>query len=333
MNTPPIPVVFESLFKPKPWGGRQLADLFGKPLPPDEPIGESWEIVSLPGNESRVRGGPLAGRSLSELLDAWDNALCPPDARADGRFPLLIKFLDARENLSVQVHPKPPEDDPTRWRPGIKHEAWYVLAADPGAELFIGLRPGVTHADLVEAANTPRSAELLRRWPVQVGDCYYLPSGVIHALGAGIVVAEVQTPSDVTYRLYDWDRRGTDGQPRELHLDQALANVRMDVPDSAIVQPLRRGDRAYATADRITTCERFQIERVRFGAGEHLELSRPAMVIWIVLAGAGTLRREGVETAFSMGDTILIPGAGATRVEIGAAAEVLEVSLPGAHDS
>ena len=188
MSSKPIPVVFEPLFKPKPWGGRMLETLFGKPLPPGEPIGESWEIVSLPANESRVRGGPLAGRQISDLAGMWGSALYGAGGVGREGFPLLIKFLDARENLSVQVHPKP--IDLTRVEPGVKHEAWFVVHADPGAEMFIGLKPGVTPDDLAESANTPRTAELLRRWPVTAGQCYYLPSGVIHALGAGIVVAE-----------------------------------------------------------------------------------------------------------------------------------------------
>ena len=167
MITPPIPVTFEPIFKPKPWGGRKLADVLSKPLPPDERIGESWELVSLPENESRVREGPLAGTPIGDLVKAWGTDLYGGASLADGRFPLLIKFLDAREPLSVQVHPKPAKDDRGGWRPGIKHEAWYIIAAEPGSELFIGLKPGVTHADVVKAADTPAMADLLQRWGVE----------------------------------------------------------------------------------------------------------------------------------------------------------------------
>lgn len=327
MSNIPVPVVFEPLLKPKPWGGRMLETLFDKPLPPGESIGESWEMVSLPGNESRVRGGPLAGRQLSELASMWGSALYGADGIGEDGFPLLIKFLDARENLSVQVHPKPTESDQTRLEPGVKHEAWFVVHADPGAEMFIGLKPGVTLDDLARSANTPRTAELLRRWPVTAGQCFYLPSGVIHALGAGIVVAEIQTPSDVTYRLYDWDRVGTDGQPRELHIEQALRNVRTDIPDEAIVQATGSGPGTRAAPLRMARCERFLIDRIDLGAD--VELPDGGMAIWIVLAGAGRLVGGSSETQFSRGDVILVPAErGSVRAVTHRACDLLEVTLP-----
>lgn len=306
MNTPPIPVIFEPLLKPKPWGGRKLATLFDKPLPPEEPIGESWELVSLPGKESRVKDGPLAGRTLSSLVEAWGTGLYGTAELVDGRFPLLIKFLDAREHLSVQVHPKPADDAP-HWQPGVKHEAWYVLHAEPGAEMFIGLKAGVSRDDLARAANTPRTAELLRHRPVTPGQCFYLPSGIVHALGAGIVVAEVQTPSDVTYRLYDWDRVGRDGKPRELHIEQALDNVLLDIPDDLVEQPRRRMDAALPTATRTASCERFVIDELRLPPGFEQVLTDPEMAVWIILAGRGELSREGYRCRFKAGDVVLIP--------------------------
>ena len=327
MSSKPIPVVFEPLFKPKPWGGRMLETLFGKPLPPGESIGESWEIVSLPGNESHVRGGPLAGCQISGLAGMWGPALYGAEGAERAGFPLLIKFLDARENLSVQVHPKP--TDRTRVEPGVKHEAWFVVHADPGAEMFVGLKPGVTLNDLAESANTPRTAELLRRWPVTAGHCYYLPSGVIHALGAGIVVAEIQTPSEVTYRLYDWDRLGSDGKPRELHIEQALRNVRTDVPDEEILQAAASAPGAGASSVRLARCERFHIDRVRLRENVDAELPGGRMAIWIVLAGAGRLIDGDSQTAFSPGDTVLIPAERhALRAAVEQDCDLLEVTLP-----
>lgn len=336
---PPMPVVFEPLFKEKPWGGRELLRLFQKPLPAGRSIGESWELVSLPGSESRVARGPHAGRTLSELVTQWGINLLGGRAAADGapaiggvelidgQFPLLIKFLDARENLSVQVHPKPRRDG--SFQPGVKHEAWYIIDAAPAAEIFVGLRPGVTAADVARVANTPEIVNLLRRRPVKPGQCYYLPSGVVHALGAGIVVAEVQTPSDVTYRLYDWQRLDEQGRPRELHIEQALANLAPDVPEELIVQPRSHVGGAFATVTKLVACERFLIDHVRLSAGLSQSTPLGEMAVWIVLRGEGLLRRGDFECPFRNGDTVLLPADDAeTRVETFSDLSLLEVKIP-----
>ena len=330
--TPPIqPFVCEPIFKEKPWGGRVLAERFGKSLPAgDVPIGESWELVSLPGNESRVARGPLARRSLSELQQEWDAGLLGGVPPVDGRFPLLIKFLDARQHLSVQVHPKPAADDPEGWAPGIKHEAWCILAAEPGAELFIGLRPGVTPADLQAAANTPAFADLLQRWPASPGDCYYLPSGTVHALGAGIVVAEVQTPSDTTYRFYDWDRVGLDGRPRPLHIEAALANTRFDVPNDEIRQaPTPVGD-SFVGARRVVACRRFTIDAVDLAASDRVAGPPLAELrIWILLSGSLKLNGPIAPLTAAAGDVVVVPaGSRDTWVRTDKLAKFLEVRVP-----
>ena len=329
MKIPPIPVIFNPLFKPKPWGGRMLTTLFDKSLPSDELIGESWELVSLPDNESQVKDGPLAGQTISELVQNWGPGLFGEAEPAEEHFPLLIKFLDAREDLSVQVHPKPPVDDPGGWCPGLKHEAWYVLAADPGAQIYIGLKPGVTIEELARVANSPGTANLLRSWPARPSDCFYLPSGTIHALGAGLVVAEIQTPSDVTYRLYDWDRPGRDGRPRELHVDQALRNIRSDITDTQIIQPRQAMPHAFVTATRITSCERFLIDWLRLPAGLNQPVSLRRMVIWIVLQGRGTFHQNSPLCSFRAGDVILLPAAcDEICIETTDECELLEVGIP-----
>ena len=330
MNVPPIPVVFEPIFKPKPWGGRRLAELFGKPLPGSGPIGESWEVAGLEGAESRVRSGPLAGRGVGDLIEMWGRDFHGNADLVDGRFPLLIKFLDARENLSVQVHPKPESDRPT---PGVKHEAWYVVQADAGAEMFIGFKPGVDPDRARAAANSAEMASLLQRRPVAAGQCFYLPSGTPHALGAGIVVAEVQTPSDVTYRLYDWERVGLDGEPRELHIENGLQNARYDVPEELIVQPRSHMGGPLATVTRLVACERFLIDKVRLSEGVCQGIPHAEMVIWIVLRGRGALIRDSFRCEFLPGDVVVIPAdAARTHVETGDDSEFLEVKIPIASD-
>ncbi len=330
MTQLPAPFVCDPIFKDKPWGGRRLAERFGKSLPPDVPIGESWELVSLPDNESRVRRGPLAGQTLRSLVDQWGTDLLGHASPVGGRFPLLIKFLDARQHLSVQVHPKPLPGDQANATPGLKHEAWYVLDAEPDAALFIGLKPGVTAADVTQAANTPAFADLLRRWPVKPGDCYYLPSGTVHALGAGIMVAEVQTPSDVTYRFYDWDRMGLDGKPRSLHIEEALANTRYGVPDAEIAQPQCAATTDFCNAIRRTSCERFTIDRVKFDPGADMACPGGGELrIWIALQGELELSQAGVTERVAPGDVAVLPASCAdTWVRVEKSVEFLEIRIP-----
>jgi mannose-6-phosphate isomerase len=330
MDALPQPVIFEPILKPKPWGGRRLATLFDKPLPADQPIGESWEIASLPDNESHVASGPLSNRAIGALVDAWGERLLGGAALAHGRFPLLIKLLDSNERVSVQVHPKPAENDPVGLAPGIKHEAWYIIHAEPDARVYIGLKPGVRPDDVAGAANSPAIAEMLRARPARPGDCFYLPSGTLHALGAGITMAEVQTPSDVTYRLYDWGRVGLDGKPRELHIEQTLANIAYDVPESQIAQPARpvRPVCPGATATRVAACPRFVIDRVRCEGCRDHPLGRGEMAVWIILSGRGVLSRVSTECFFDAGQTVLIPADDAEiRLTCGGC-EWLDVRIP-----
>ncbi|GMU84124.1 MAG: hypothetical protein AMXMBFR47_39940 [Planctomycetota bacterium] len=329
---PPQPLVFEPILKARPWGGDRLASLLGKhaadAADARAPVGESWELVSLPGEESRVARGPFAGTTLADIVAAWGPRLTGAAALADGRFPLLIKFLDARENLSIQVHPKPAPTRPAG-APAIKHEAWFVIAAEPGSKLYIGEKPGVTLADFRTAAGTAAMVPLLRAWPAKPGQCYYLPSGTPHALGAGVLVAEVQTPSDTTYRLYDWDRPGLDGRPRELHVAAALENLLLGVPESEILQPRRHVGSALTTVTHICRCERFIIDRLRILEGTRQRMPHLEMAIWIVLAGRGILRRKTADCPFQTGDVVLIPADSADiEFEATADCDVLEVLIP-----
>jgi len=351
MSIPPLPVVFEPLLKPKPWGGQRLATLLNKRLPAGERIGESWVLVSLPGNESRVRDGPLAGRTLSELMQLWGRDLLGDANLIEGRFPLLLKFLDACENLSVQVHPKP---DGRGGPPGVKHEAWYVVHAEPGAKLFIGLKPGVGPADVARVANTPALVDILRVWEGRPGQCYYLPSGTLHALGAGLVVAEIQTPSDVTYRAYDWNRVDAAGRARELHVGQALQNIRYDVTEEMIAPPPTQLEASSIPATRLARCDRFVLDLLSLSAGISYPLSanqnaqrQPApapspdepahgfMRVWIILAGALRFAREDQQLSytdtFAKGDVTLIPANSAgLRADPAVDCRCLQVTIPAA---
>ncbi len=213
------PLVFEPIFMERVWGGRRLEEFYGKKLPPDLPIGESWEIVDRPEAQSVVRNGSLGGRTLHELWSKHRGAIFGdvPDAP---RFPLLVKLLDAREKLSVQVHP--PDEFVRAFGGEAKTEFWYIADAEPNAELYVGLRRGSTRHDFEQALHTSDVAQHIHRIQVRTGDALFLPSGRVHAIGAGNLIVEIQQNSDTTYRVFDWNRLGTDGKPRALHVEESL---------------------------------------------------------------------------------------------------------------
>ena len=308
----PCPLIFEPIFKPKIWGGRRLEALLSKSLPEGALIGESWEIADLEDDASRVVRGPAKGKTLADLLRDWGADLMGRVELFEGRFPLLIKFLDASQSLSVQVHP----DEAMAKRLGgnvrVKHEAWYIVDATKDGCIYRGVRDGVDKAALSDAIAGGTVASLLNRIPVRKGHCYYLPSGTLHALGAGVVVAEVQTTSDITYRVYDWDRVDpATGTPRELHIERALECVSFD--DAAIVVGEQRSHVAsvWTAVTRLVTCASFIIERVRMVEGVEQEFCYQEPVVWIVLEGRGQIPHAGMDepTTFERGDTVLLPAA------------------------
>ena len=205
------------------WGGRRLAELYDKELPTDVSIGETFELSAYEGRESRAAVGPLFGCSLQDLVEEYRADLVGAEvwSRYGGRFPLLIKLLDAQQNLSIQVHP----DDAYSQLKGLqdagKMEAWYVLHSD-GGRVAYGLEDGVGREDFSAAVTNNRVAEVIRFYTVERGDLVFSPPGTVHALCAGVVIYEVQQSSDLTFRIYDYDRPGLDGKPRELHIEQAL---------------------------------------------------------------------------------------------------------------
>ena len=241
-NSPLYPLLFEPRFKERVWGGRSLHSLYAKSLPPSVPIGESWEIADRPGDESVIVNGPLAGRTLRWVMQEHRNDLLGDASPAPGdRFPLLCKILDARQRLSLQVHP--PDHAADLGEP--KTEMWYIAAADPDAELFVGLRPGVTRAAFEQAIASGTVADCFHRVAVKAGDTMFLPSGRVHAIGAGLVIFEIQQNSDTTFRVHDWDRLGLDGKPRDLHVPQSLASIDFQDFEPSLVETPAIGDGAF----------------------------------------------------------------------------------------
>ncbi len=218
------PFIFQPIFKARIWGGRELERLYGKKIPAGQPIGEAWEISDRPGDASVVANGPLAGKSLRWLMENHAaEILGDAKAAAASRFPILCKILDAREKLSLQVHPPASRARELQGEP--KTEMWFIAAAAPDACLYVGLKRGVTRAEFERRIADGTVADCFHRIPVKAGDTMFLPSGRVHAIGDGLVIFEIQQNSDTTYRVFDWNRVGLDGQPRELHVAQSLASI------------------------------------------------------------------------------------------------------------
>jgi mannose-6-phosphate isomerase len=316
---PLYPLKFKPRFVEKIWGGRKFETVLGKQLPPNLQIGESWELFDFPpgvveGSKDWVSAvvaeGPLAGTSLHQLVTDFGKDLTGdvPLSGVHGQFPILIKFLDAREDLSVQVHPdeKFCRDNPTAH---LKSEAWYILQHDPGSKIYKGLVAGVTPESFQKSIESGSVESAIANITVKDGECYYLPSGTIHALGAGILVAEVQTPSDTTFRVFDFNRiDASTGKPRKLHVADALKCIDFSGKEPA---PHKRDHAARLShnASRLVSSPYFKIEKVRFSQGVEQGLPYDEPVVWMMLEGEAQIKVDDVKppTHFKRSETVLIP--------------------------
>lgn len=282
----------------KPWGGRRIAELFGRDVAEDAKVGESWELYDRPDGSSEVANGPLAGRAIASL-------------RGDRPVPLLTKVIDARETLSVQVHPD--EDAAGELCAEAKTEAWYVLDVEPGARIYKGLQESVGAPDLIAALDEGRVPDLLHSFEPERGDVVFLAPGTVHALGEGLVLFEVQQNSDTTYRLFDWNRLGLDGRPRDLHVREAIRSTDFGGPGLDRVEPrLLSDDGRYRRTVRVS-CPHFVMEEhlvLGLVTFETVRRSRDTYHVVFVLEGEGIFRpfaRGAEEVFFVPGDTVLLP--------------------------
>jgi mannose-6-phosphate isomerase len=295
------------------WGGRRLEEWCGKELPAGQRIGEALEVSAQPGLESTVSSGPLAGWPLARLVAECGEGLMdrPVWDRCDGRFPLLVKLLDAQQDLSIQVHP----DDRHARQRGLgwwgKTEAWFVLRSD-GGRVACGLRPGTGPAELRRAVEAGAVEEVVEFHPVAAGDVVSLPAGTVHALCAGVMVYEVQQASDVTFRLYDYGRAGLDGKPRGLHLDEALEVTAFGA--AAAPRPWR--DLPGAAPDRalLVTHDCFALSYHR-AASAAVHRADGAFLALTGIGGRGVARGESAEAALGPGGTVLVPAHRRIQVE------------------
>jgi mannose-6-phosphate isomerase len=293
------PLPLEPTLHVKVWGGRRLADALGKHLPTPEPYGESWELHDT----ATVAAGPLAGRALGSLLAEYGAALVGPGNHPGDGFPLLAKLIDASEWLSVQVHP---DDDHARaleGQPRGKTEAWYILAAEPGARLVIGIQPGTTRAQMAQAIAAGALDNLLLYADVTAGDVLFIGAGTVHAIGSGILLYEIQQSSDTTYRLYDWGRLDLDGRPRTLHLDKGVQVTNVDDVPQIIHTAQARGP----VVD-IVKSDYFVTRLYRLGAGSaRLNTGGTRFHALTCIGGAARLAWTQGNIALVNGQTVLVP--------------------------
>lgn len=309
------PLQMRPVLAEKPWGGRRLAD-FGKQLPEGVAIGESWEVADLPVDavttvddpRTRVHDGPHHGKALRDLIAEYGaDFLGSAAPTPEGDFPLLVKMLDAREHLSVQVHPDA-EYVAAHPEARLKTESWYVVDSSPEAHLYLGLRNGVERSDVASRMGTAAVAGLLERVPATPGDFHHLPAGLVHALGSGVLVAEVQTPSDTTFRIYDWEDR-YDRPTRQMHATEALAAIRPDLRSGFVPAAADPGP---GVRDLITTPS-YWIREHR-SAGLTLGLRKePEVRVVLNLTSGVTM----VLPAAIVGHAELITAPGAVLLEIG----------------
>lgn len=300
------PLRFEPILKRLIWGGRRLGTVLGKPIGDGSQYAESWEISDHRADVSRVAEGPLAGSTLRDLIRDRGADLFGPAIGARDQFPLLVKFIDAQQDLSVQVHP-----DDARGRrlanDNGKTETWVILHAEPGSRIYAGLRPGVTAEAMTRALADGSVADLLHSFPARAGDCILIPAGVVHAIGAGVVLAEIQQMSDATFRLHDWGRVGPDGQPRALHIAESMESIDFDfgpvAPLEAEPEPIAGG-----TRERLARSDYFALDRLQIDGPATIG-ARDRFTIVVGLGGDAEIQSDAGPMRVGLGGTWLLPAA------------------------
>ncbi|MBK1832974.1 type I phosphomannose isomerase catalytic subunit [Roseibacillus ishigakijimensis] len=309
------PLTFEPLYKTRIWGGRVLATRYHRPLPDEQPYGESWEIVDREEDQSVVKEGVYAGQTLHQLWSEHRAEVFGSGMPDSERFPLLIKILDCQDDLSIQVHP------PTELAPSLngepKTEMWYLAGAEERASLYIGLKNGVTRAQFEQAIAEGTVAEVVHRIQPKEGESIFIPSGRLHAIGGGNLIFEIQQNSDTTYRVFDWNRLGLDGQPRELHVEESLASIDFDDFEPGMDTP---------DGTTLARCEYFQTDELKVVAGGSIENPQADRFSLVAVVSGQVKSASGNHEP---GDWLLLPK-GAAPLEALVDSVVLQVTLPSA---
>ena len=337
MNASLYPIRFEPLYRRYIWGGRRLEAVLNKPIG-DQSAAESWEVVDHGDTQSVVRFGPLAGKTLRQLIESDGQSILGADVMkqvsADSvpgylrnRFPLLLKFLDANRHLSIQVHP----DDSfgaTLDPPDLgKTEAWYVMDAAAGSKIYAGLKPGVDQTQFSSAVEQGQTESVMHSFEPKVGDCVFIPAGTMHAIGEGLLIAEIQQASDTTFRVYDWGRVGDDGQSRPLHIAQSIAATDFARGPVSPTEP-----RVFDGAQELVACDKFVMRRHRLEvSGESKSIGGDGRFrILAIVNGAAQVTGEPSEEILKKGQTVFLPAALDATAVVSASenAEFLEIYVP-----
>ena len=316
------PIRFEPILKEKIWGGNKLKQILNKPST-SENTGESWEISGVKGDISVVENGPLKGHTLNELLEEYKERLLGERnyKKFGPEFPLLIKFIDAKTELSVQLHP---HDDLAKKRHNSfgKTEMWYIMQADEGAEINVGFKKSISEAEYLEHLNSGKITDLLNFEKVQKGDSFFINTGKVHAIGAGVLLAEIQQTSDITYRIYDWDRVDEQGNSRELHTDLALDAIDFEKKDDFIMEY----SRVENESSNIAACEYFTTNYLPVKGKINKDYSGlDSFVIYMCVSGEAEIEVDGNSEKIIQGQTLLIPAENKEVQITSKDAELLEV--------
>ena len=299
------PLKLKGITKSPIWGGTRLPREWNKCAPDGGTVGESWELTVRQKERSTVQNGALAGKAVGELLRDCPSELMGKSTLANGEFPLLIKFIDAADRLSVQVHP----DDAYAARVENdrgKTEMWYIVAADEDAEIICGLADGIGTADFCAALQKGELMSSLKVQRVRAGETYFSPAGLPHAIGKGILIAEIQQNCDLTYRVYDYDRRGADGSLRELHIGKACDVIRPFDEDEIDAIRYSRGLPA-SREDVLADCDYFRVEKLDLRKNTHTLSQNGYLHHLLCIDGEGTIECDEASYSFCRGDSILLP--------------------------
>jgi mannose-6-phosphate isomerase len=298
------PLQFQPIFKDRIWGGTKLRTVLYKPIT-SAITGESWELSTVEGDVSVIANGEFAGKSLTAFIDAFPNEVLGTKVfKIFGKqFPLLFKYLDAREDLSIQVHPND-QLASARHNSFGKTEMWYVLQADAGSSIIVGFKKDSNAAEYIENLNGKTLLSLLDTIPVEVGDVFFLETGTVHAIGAGLLIAEIQQTSDITYRLYDFDRVDADGNTRALHIDLALDAINYDKIDAK-----RSYQKHENTSNEMVDCNYFTTNYIPLSGTMKFEKDGRSFHVYMCTEGDFTITQENVAHHYRKGDTILMPAA------------------------
>lgn len=306
INMKLYPLKFNYIYKEKIWGGNKLEKIYNRKLP-NKSIGESWEVAAHPHGTSIIKNGRYKGINIQDLIDKYPDEMLGNRIEAEyrERFPLLIKILDANEKLSVQVHPNDDYASRIENEPG-KTEMWYILDAKPGAKLIYGLKPGTNKKIFSEAIKKGCLEKYLNKVEVEKGDIFYIPSGTIHALEEGILLAEIQQNSDTTYRVYDWNRVEIDGKPRELHIKKALDVIDFKKNIEKKNTPLTRKYKTYKRSF-LAACPYFITEKIEVNKDYALNPEGKRFYVIINIQGKGNIHSNGRYYQLNPGDTYFLP--------------------------